>query len=75
MTMLSKNTCKKCSGDMYLNADKDLSCFTCGATVVLTVRRASDIKGIRKPVEKLIEKWRMENNGVQRRKGRPRKFL
>ena len=49
--MLSKNTCKKCSGDMYINADKDLSCFTCGSIVVLTVRRASDIKGIRKPIE------------------------
>ena len=60
---------------MYINADKDLSCFTCGSFVVLTVRRASDIQGIRKPVEKLIEKWRMENNGVQRKKGRPRKFL
>lgn len=60
---------------MYINADKDLSCFTCGSIVVLTVRRASDIKGIRKPIENKETKWRMENDGVQRRKGRPRKFL
>ena len=73
--MLSKNVCKKCSGDMYINADKDLSCFTCGAVVVLIVRRAADIKGIRKPLEQPAIKWRMENDGVQRRKGKARRFL
>ena len=68
------NLCLKCGGSMYLNQDKDLSCLICGAVIVLTVRRASDITGIRKKVVPEI-KWRMSSKGMQRRKGNPRKFL
>lgn len=59
---------------MYLNQDKDLSCLICGTVLVLTVRRASDITGIRKKVAPET-KWRMASKGIQRRKGSPRKFL
>ena len=59
---------------MYLNSDNDLSCLTCGAIVVLTVRRASDITGIRKKVIPETQ-WRMASDGIHRRRGKPRKFL
>jgi len=59
---------------MHLNQDKDLSCLICGAVLVLTVRRASDITGIRKKVVPET-KYRMSSKGMQRRKGSPRKFL
>jgi hypothetical protein len=68
------NICLKCGGSMHLNQDKDLSCLICGAVLVLTVRRASDITGIRKKVAPET-KWRMSSKGMQRRKGSPRKFL
>jgi len=72
--MMSKSVCLKCNGSMHLNQDNDLSCLMCGAVIVLTIRRASDITGIRK---KIISenKWRMASKGMQRRKGSPRKFL
>ena len=59
---------------MYVNQDNDLSCLMCGAVIVLTVRRVSDITGIRKKAA-LESKWRMDSKGMQRRKGSPRKFL
>ena len=68
------NICLKCGGSMSLNQDKDLSCLICGAVILLTVRRASDITGIRKKVVQ-EPKWRMTSKGIQRRKGSPRKFL
>ena len=74
--MLSKNVCPKCSGNMYVNLDKDLSCLMCGAIIVLTVRRHSDIQGIRKKVDDTpADIWRMGTDGTHRRKGSPRKFL
>ena len=68
------NACMKCDGSMQLNNDKDLSCLICGTVVVLTVRRISDITGIRKKIS-LEEKWRMSPQGMQRKRGSPRKFL
>jgi len=74
--MLSKNVCPKCSGNMYVNIDKDLSCLMCGSIIVLTIRRHSDIKGIRKKIDDTVGyTWRMGVEGTQRKKGRPRKFL
>ena len=74
--MLARNVCPKCSGKMYVNIDKDLGCLMCGAIIVLTVRRHSDINGIRKKVDAPIEDtWRMSIDGTQRKKGKPRKFL
>ncbi len=64
----------KCGGSLHLNNDKDLSCLICGTVVVLTVRRASDITGIRKKISS-DTKWRMASQGIQRKKGSPRKFL
>ncbi len=59
---------------MYLNQDGDLSCFECGTIIVLTIRRNADATGIRKKAVQET-KWRMSNNGMQRRGGKPRKFL
>ena len=59
---------------MYLNSDNDLSCLMCGTVIVLNVRRASDVTGIRKKISP-EEKWRMSPQGIQRKKGSPRKFL
>ena len=73
--MLSSNVCLKCDGPMYLNTDGDLTCFICGAIIVLTVRRNSDVTGIRKKIQPNDTKWRMASDGIQRRKGTPRKFL
>ena len=59
---------------MYLNQDGDLRCFECGAVIVLTIRRNSEAMGIRKNIALEIQ-WRMSNNGMQRKRGKPRKFL
>ena len=69
--------CTKCGGSMTLNGDKDLSCLMCGAVLVLTVRRQTDIEGIRKKVEipATCFCWRMSSEGKLRRKEKPRKFL
>lgn len=60
---------------MTLNGDKDLSCLMCGAVLVLTVRRQSDVTGIRKKIVEPPTKWRMSDNGRLRNKGKPRRFL
>ena len=73
--MLSKNVCVKCDGPMYLNTDSDLTCFICGSIIVLTVRRNADVTGIRKKSQPKDTKGRMSSNGMQRKKGAPRKFL
>ena len=61
---------------MVINLDSDLSCLICGTVIVLTVRRQSDIYGIRKKTDAPIgNTWRMDSIGTQRRKGKRRKFL
>ena len=39
---MKNKSCPKCNGLMFLNEDKDLHCFMCGKTIVLTVRRSYD---------------------------------
>jgi hypothetical protein len=39
---ISDNICPKCSGNIYVNEDKDLNCRMCGTIIVLTVRRKYD---------------------------------
>ena len=41
---LYDNMCPKCSGQMYLNEDKDLQCITCAKILVITIRRAYDTR-------------------------------
>lgn len=73
--MASTYKCHKCDGAVYINKDNDLTCRMCGTTIVLTVRRNSDIQGIRKNIEESKQIERMESVGMQRRKGGRRKFL
>ena len=42
MPNISDNICPKCTGNMYVNEDKDLNCRMCGTILVLTVRRPYD---------------------------------
>ena len=72
---MMNNLCKKCGGSLQLNLDGDLSCLMCGTVIVLTVRRQSDIEGIRKPITTPPSSEHMIDWGMQRKKGKSRKFL
>ncbi len=72
---MMNNLCKKCGGSLQLNLDGDLSCLMCGTVIVLTVRRQTDIQGIRKQLDTPIHTERVIERGMQRKKGQPRKFL
>ena len=45
--MESNSLCPKCSGTLYVNIDKDLSCLMCGKTIALR-RELDEVKDTRR---------------------------